>query len=70
MTDEKTLLWINSPAKLNKKSLTSLLLNSDIGIFVTTYIRQQKEAKIHNNLLNVEDLINHGQFNDAIRNSN
>lgn len=66
MTDENIIVE-NQPAKLNKKSLTLLLiLIAILGIFVTTYIRQQKEAKIQQQLIDAQYLINHGQFNDAI----
>lgn len=66
MTDQNIIVEKQS-GKPNKKSLALLIvLMAILGIVVTTYIRQQKEAKIQQQLVDAQSFIDHGQFNDAI----
>ncbi len=55
------------PGKSNKSSLILLLvLIAVLGIVVTIYIRQQKEVKIEQQIVDAQGLIDNGRFNDAI----
>lgn len=66
MSDQNVIIEQNT-RKVNKVSLVLLvMLIGVLGYLVTAYIHQQKEAKIQQQLVDAQGLIEDGKFNDAI----